>query len=407
MLKRSSLPKVELTKAQAEFVHSRAPIVGFVGGRGAGKTWAGAYRVLKHAKRGAHYLVVAPTYTMLRDVCWPSVLEKTWELQFVGDTVRSRLVMILRNGATVFFRSADQPDRLRGLNIAGAWLDEASLMQRDVFDVVQLALRQGKGAWMACTFTPKGKSHWTYELFGHSRPGVETIRCPTRQNPFLPQDFEERVRAQTSATLLQQELEAEFIDVQGADWPSEYWGDWVLVENLPARNRWTVSAVTVDPSLGKQDKAGDYSAIVLVVICDDLLFVKADLQKRSPQKLITDLIALCLQHTPDLVGFEANQFQELLIHEFDRAADTAFKTRYPIFKIQNRVSKLVRIRRLGPYITRRELRIVDDLGGRLLLQQLQEFPVGVHDDGPDALEMAIRLILEASGGYYVDEGDAH
>jgi hypothetical protein len=30
----------------------------------------------------------------------------------------------------------------------------------------------------------------------------------------------------------------------------------------------------------------------------------------------------------------------------------------------------------------------------LLLNQLKDFPVGDHDDGPDALEMALRLAGE-------------
>jgi hypothetical protein len=30
-------------------------------------------------------------------------------------------------------------------------------------------------------------------------------------------------------------------------------------------------------------------------------------------------------------------------------------------------------------------------GARLLIEQLRDFPCGDHDDGPDALEMAVRL----------------
>jgi hypothetical protein len=32
------------------------------------------------------------------------------------------------------------------------------------------------------------------------------------------------------------------------------------------------------------------------------------------------------------------------------------------------------------------------------LDQLRQFPVGDHDDGPDALEMAIRLAAELLAG---------
>ena len=60
--------------------------------------------------------------------------------------------------------------------------------------------------------------------------------------------------------------------------------------------------------------------------------------------------------------------------------------------MNNRVNKLVRIRRLGPYLSSQRMRFKNDSPGtRLLVEQLKEFPVGDHDDGPDALEMAVRL----------------
>lgn len=393
---------IELTPAQAEFARAQEPIVGFVGGRGAGKTWVGSYRLVTRSEPNKNYLVVAPTYTMLRDIAWPVFLEQASRLHFLRDTIRSRLAAILGNGAVVLFRSADGPDRLRGLNVAGAWIDEASLVTREVYDVVLLALRQTPAAWLACTFTPKGKSHWTYEVFGKPVEGVRIVRSRTAENPFLPADFVDRVAMQTSDLMARQELEAEFVDLSGVDWPAEYWGDWVLVDRLPQPDRWIVSAVAVDPSLGKQDKEGDYSAIVLVAICDGLLWIAADLQRRPPWKLVRDVIAVCDRHGPHLVGFESNQFQELLVHEFERVSGGRFGIKWPVFQIKNTVNKQMRIRRLGPYITRRELRIVDNPGGRLLLQQLMEFPHGAHDDGPDALEMACRLILENAGGSHDD-----
>jgi len=391
-----------MTRPQAEFVRASAPIVGFLGGRGAGKTWVGAYRVCRLAEPGKTYLVAAPTYTMLRDICWPVFLDQARRLRFLRDTVRSRLAVILGNGATVLFRSADQPDRLRGLNLSGAWIDEASLVPREVVDIVLLALRERENSWLACTFTPKGRSHWTYEVFGNPQEGVQVVRARTAENPFLPADFVPRVVGQTTEFLARQELEAEFIDLEGVEWPSDYWGDWVFVDHMPPRDRWRLSAIAVDPSLGKHDKLGDYSAIVLVSVCDDLLWIAADIQRRSVGKLVRDVLVVCDRWHPDLLGFEANQFQELVVHEFERVADEEFRMKYPVFQIRNKTNKLVRIRRLAPYIVRRELRVLDDPGGRLLVQQLQEFPQGQHDDGPDALEMAIRLMLETAGGYYAE-----
>jgi hypothetical protein len=37
-------------------------------------------------------------------------------------------------------------------------------------------------------------------------------------------------------------------------------------------------------------------------------------------------------------------------------------------------------------------------GTRILVDQLKAFPAGQHDDGPDALEMAVRLAIELYNG---------
>ena len=64
----------------------------------------------------------------------------------------------------------------------------------------------------------------------------------------------------------------------------------------------------------------------------------------------------------------------------------------PMYTIDNRVNKQVRIRRLTPFLSLGMLRFKGGSpGARLLVEQLRDFPNGDHDDGPDALEMAVRL----------------
>jgi len=87
---------------------------------------------------------------------------------------------------------------------------------------------------------------------------------------------------------------------------------------------------------------------------------------------------------------EANQFQHLLADEFTTATrDEGFIL--PVYKILNTVAKVVRIRRLTPELTSRNIRFRNTPGTRLLVEQMRHFPVADHDDGPDALEMARRL----------------
>lgn len=400
-----TLVQVQLTPQQAAFVRAQATRVAMVGGRGSGKTWAGAYRLLRLAQPGGVYLVVAPTYTMLRDFAWPAVLKIGRKLRMLAAIHPSRMAACLYNGANVLFRTADRPDRLRGVSASGCWLDEASLMPKEVYDVVMFTLRERPGAWLAATFTPKGRKHWTYEKFAQGGPDCRLIHAPTRTNTFLPADFLQTVQREATGRLADQELEGLFVDMEGAEWPAEFWGDWVWVrqDQTPRLTEYQVRVVAVDPSLGKKDRQGDYSAIVFLGVARGLLWVQADLARRPPYQIVQDTIRACDRWQPQFVGIEANQFQQLLVHEFERQTQGRFGLAWPTFQIDNRVPKLVRIRRLGQYITRRELRVLDDPGGRLLVGQLQDFPHGEHDDGPDALEMAVRLVLELAGGAYPDE----
>ena len=73
--------------------------------------------------------------------------------------------------------------------------------------------------------------------------------------------------------------------------------------------------------------------------------------------------------------------------------------------IHNHVNKQMRIRRLGPFMSHRRLRfLAGSASTRLLVEQLRDFPAGAHDDGPDALEMALRLAEEVWHGRNGDDG---
>jgi len=121
--------------------------------------------------------------------------------------------------------------------------------------------------------------------------------------------------------------------------------------------------------------------------------------RRTTSQIVADGVELYRRFQPDAFGVEANQFQELLGAEFEAEFQRQGLLGVRPWLLDNRVNKQVRIRRLGPYLSARRLRLKSDSPStRLLLEQLQEFPVGDHDDGPDAAEMAIRLAAELLHG---------
>jgi hypothetical protein len=78
------------------------------------------------------------------------------------------------------------------------------------------------------------------------------------------------------------------------------------------------------------------------------------------------------------------------------------------YPIENTVPKQVRIRRLGSYLSTRRFRFKSNSPSTsLLVEQLKQFPIADHDDGPDALEMAIRLAEEYVAARQFDDGLGH
>ena len=95
---------------------------------------------------------------------------------------------------------------------------------------------------------------------------------------------------------------------------------------------------------------------------------------------------------------ETNIGSELLIAEVERQQRKS-NTLFPVMGYENRVPKLDRIRmKLGPYLARGRFRFRATKGGKMLVAQLQQFPRGEFDDGPDALELAVRRLEEIVNG---------
>jgi predicted phage terminase large subunit-like protein len=180
-----------------------------------------------------------------------------------------------------------------------------------------------------------------------------------------------------------------------SEWPPELFGEYIWCPRDKWPDKFRLRVVCLDASKGSGDRPGDYSAIVFVGVGhDNMLYVDAIVERISLDQIVRRAVAFCDHYRPDFVGIEAEQFQELLVHEFRRQCGDRFG--WSVWKMFTQgVSKITRIRRLTRYISRREFQFrADSPGCRRLVDQLIDFPMAEHDDGPDALEMCVRLPVE-------------
>ena len=206
------------------------------------------------------------------------------------------------------------------------------------------------------------------------------------------------MRAEGGRAAFEREKQNSPINPDLCEWPETYFDEGIWFDDWPENLQ--VKTLALDPSKGSDARRGDYSALVMLgVDREGSLYLEADLARRPTPQIVADGVELCRRFGPDVFGVEANQFQDLLCGEFEAEFRRQGVLGTRPWPLENRANKLVRIRRLGPYLSARRLRFKSaSAGTRLLVEQLRQFPVGDHDDGPDAAEMALRLAAELLEG---------
>jgi len=151
-----------------------------------------------------------------------------------------------------------------------------------------------------------------------------------------------------------------------------------------------------DPSLGRAGRRSDYTAIITVFWDqrDGRLYVlDADLERIVPDQIIAKVLASYVHRRHLAFAFETNQFQHFVASELRRRGQQQ-GLYIPIREVTQTTDKLGRIQTLQPLVKRGTIQF--SRRHRLLLEQLRTYPKGSHDDGPDALEMVVRLVEQRS-----------
>ena len=330
----------------------------FVGGRGSGKSYAISYDLIRRAKRGRLYLMASPTYTVLADTDFRTFCGIARDLGVLGAKRVSPPSVQLTTGAEIIFRSADDPERLRGPNLSGAVLNEASLMTKDAYDICIASLREGgEQGFLTAGFTPKGLTHWTYEVFGgeHPKPDTAIFHARTADNPFAPPGFADTLAQQYSGLMGQQELDGRFCSLEGAEWPPEFF-EGIFFDDWPPDLNHKVLAL--DPSKGKADHSGDYSAFVSLALDSEWrLWCDADLDRRPVERqqgepgrsIVEDGLALVKAWQPSAFSVETNGFQELVASALLRVGRER-RVHLPLYGVNSVTPKDARIRAIGTYL---------------------------------------------------------
>jgi predicted phage terminase large subunit-like protein len=380
---------VDLHAVQYAFRHSTALYRGYVGGRGSGKTFVGAYDLLRRAKPGRLYGVYAPSYPMMRDATQRTFLAQARRLSFLRELRKADGIAVLGNGAEVLFRSLDDPERARGPNLSGAWIDEASIVPQSAFDIIIASLREGgEQGWLSATFTPKGKQHWTFETFGLGKPDTALFRSKTHENPFLPPEFAHTLAQQYTSQLAAQELSGEFIDLEGA-LAQRAW--FPIVDGLPYNAQrvraWDFAATERSVKTGDPD----YLAGVKIAHFDGTFYIEHVVRTRvGPGD-----VELTVRQTAELDGRAIP-----IVMEQEPGSSGKLFTRGMIrtlagWPVEAKPATGDKVTRAMPFLAQAQagnVRIVRGPWNSAYLDELTAFPIGGHDDQMDATSAAFARL---------------
>ena len=207
--------------SQGRFHQSTARFRCFLGPVGTGKTAALCHEAVQLAlvNKGRTGLIGAPTYPMLRDVALPTVIEVLEKRGVNYDHNKSAFTIRLAGGgSTIAFRTLDQPERLRGTNLAWFGIDEVTYTKEEAWLRLEARLRDPKATALAgiAAGTPKGFD-WVYHRF-RNQPveGYELVEAKPFENEHLLEqtpDYYERLKNSYDEHFYQQEVLGQFVNL--------------------------------------------------------------------------------------------------------------------------------------------------------------------------------------------------
>lgn len=377
-----------------------------LGGRGAGKTRAGAEWVRAQvegakpldAGRCRRVALVGETYDQVREVmifgdsgimaCSPPDRRPDW--------IASRRLLRWPNGAEAVAASAYDPESLRGPQFDAAWADELAKWKRgtEAWDMLQFALRLGDDPRACVTTTPRNVDVLKQVL---DLSSTVVTHAPTEANRAnLAAGFLSEVRARYAGTRIgRQELDGVLLtDVEGALWSSEML-EGARVRAAPVLDRIVVG---LDPAAGGKDECG------IVVVGAELqgppeewrAYVLADRSvKASPDAWARVAVGAYADFEADRIVAEVNQGGEMVVQTL-RTVDPMV----PVQMVHATRGKVVRAEPVAALYEQGRVRHVLDPGGGLAdleEQMVQMTRTGFAGQGSpdrvDALVWALHALM--------------
>jgi phage terminase large subunit-like protein len=289
-----------------------------VGGRGAGKTRAGAEWVSSLAQQGIG--PIALVGQTMREAMAIMVRGESGLLRICPEDERPVVrghQLIWPNGTEATVLSAANPEGFRGPQFAAAWSDEVGKWSKseEAWDMLQFTLRLGQRPRQMATTTPRA-TRLMRRLLNDGQVAVTRMR--TDQNRFLAKGFLDAVVGRYRGSVLgRQELDGEMID----DRPDALWqrGTFRHADGQGAER----IVVAVDPPVTGTERSDACGIVVAGRVGEGAVVLEdCTLRPAAPLAWARRAVAAFHAHQADAIVVEVNQGGDLvrnLIAQVDAA----------------------------------------------------------------------------------------
>ena len=381
--------------AQIEIAETRARYKVIAAGRRFGKGVLGISAAFHKASRNKHCRWVAPSYASdSYQSGWRMANELALQIPGCEVQLQKKAFDFSRiNGGWLQFRTAEEPDALRGEGIDFVVFDEAAHvdhLQEMWEQCVRPSLMDSRGdAWFIST--PFGFNYFN-ELYqrGFHDSDWHNFQYPTNANPHIDKKEIADLRRTLPALVARQEIDAEFVQLAGALFKRQ---NIIVLEHEPQNVAWVRSW-----DLAFTEKTtSDFTAGVKMGVTQDGTIVVADVVRARFEW--PDAVR-CIANTAHLDGVATRQGIEVvsaqvgMMQTLMRDPLLVAHTFTPIEVTRDKLTRAL------PVVARSEqgkFAIVRAAWNQTFIDELCAFPESAHDDQVDATSGGMTLLTLPTG----------
>lgn len=371
-----------LTPPQAKVVADNHRFKVLACGRRWGKTKMCVLIAVERAWRGGRVWWVAPTYAV-SGIGWEMtkklVMDKSFPLNKQIAIKEFDRSVTFPSGGSVTFKTAQEPENLRGQSLDLVIFDEADFVKETVWqDSIRPALSDKKGSAVFIS-TPFKENSWFHRMWKagqENHPEIKSWQFSSYTNPYLDPAELDAAREFMSTLSFRREFMAEFVGAVGAriqrDWLQYYS---TLPEKLDI-------VMGVDLAISMKQDADYTAACVLGRAKDGIIYLLALERIRASfgeQQIFIKQLAD--KYKPRVVAIEQVGYQDSMVQQMQAT------TKLNIRGIKVTKDKISRFAPLEARFEHGQVYLSKDLP-LYVESELLEFPIGEHDDTIDSISIA-------------------